>query len=224
MKDALAQISKAYDKTVEQFYQGVHPHDSVPEEFRNSPEMKTFMQQRCSSAEPANKAYLDPQPGMKYLDAGCCANLANYRFDLWPSVYYGVDVSGELIKAMKSFAAANEISVGGLEVAELSSLPFEDDFFDIATMIGVFEYYPIEYIQRSLTEIHRVLKSGANVIFDIPNLSHPCVETMFKLEAYLGRPNVPTDRAAFEKIMPPLFAIHQIDDSKVMLKYFVTAL
>lgn len=224
MTDALSRISKAYDKTVEQFYQGVHPHDELPQAFRNSPEMTIFMQQQCSSSEPSNKEYLAPRTGMRYLDAGCCANLASYRFDLWPSVYYGVDISADLIKAMRCFAESNQISVGGLEVAELSCLPFEDNFFDIATVIGVFEYYTLEYIQRSIKEIHRVTRSGAKIIFDIPNLTHPCVETMFKLEEYLGRPNIRTNRSDFEEMMSPMFTILKSDDSKVMLKYFLKAI
>jgi len=143
MNDRLKQISRAYDLTVEQHREGIDPLDGLPEGFRNSDEFKAFQKgagsELTGSNAPENRRFLDPQPGMRFLDAGCCANLANYRFDTWPSVYYGVDISSSLIDAMKGFAAHNRISVGGLEVAELAALPFKENFFDIASVIGVLE-------------------------------------------------------------------------------------
>jgi hypothetical protein len=59
------------------------------------------------------------------------------------------------------------------------------------------------------------------MVFDIPNLTHPYVETMFRLEECLGRPNIPKDREQFEDVVQPLFKIERIDDSQVMVKYFV---
>ena len=44
-----------------------------------------------------------------------------------------------------------------------------------------------------------------------------------KLEEYLGRPNIPKSRAEFESLLAPLFTTIKVDDSCVMLKYFVTA-
>lgn len=155
------------------------------------------------------------------LDAGCSANLANYRLDKWQSTYYGVDISSALIDAMKSFAEKENISVGGLMVADISKLPFADNFFDIATVIGVFEYCTIEYIKDALAELNRVLKSQAKVVLDIPNLAHLDVSIMFKLEEYLGRPNIPNSRLAYEEVLKPLFSTERFDDTKVMIKYFV---
>lgn len=106
MKDQLNRIRKAYDLTVEQYRHGIDPLAPVPEAFKNSSEFKTFVaesKKRCNSNASENKAYLDPQPGMRFLNTGCCANLANYRFDQWPSLYYGVDISPALIEAMQEF-------------------------------------------------------------------------------------------------------------------------
>ena len=143
MNDRLKQISRAYDLTVEQHREGIDSLACLPEGFRNSDEFKAFQKgagsELTGSNAPENRRFLDPQTGMRFLDAGCCANLANYRFDTWPSVYYGVDISSSLIDAMKGFAAHNRISVGGLEVAELAALPFKENFFDIASVIGVLE-------------------------------------------------------------------------------------
>lgn len=226
MDQPLDRIRQAYDLTVEQYRGGIDPLAEVSEAFRNSYEFKALMDrnQSCSSGAPENRAYLDPKPGMHFLDVGCCANLHNHRLDQWPATYYGVDISPALIEAMERFVARRQISIGGLHVAEITELPFDDDFFDIADVIGVLEYCTLEYIQSALFELNRVLKPGAKVVLDIPNLEHPLVQTMFQLEQYLGRPNIPHPRDPFEEILKPLFSIERADGSNVMLKYFVRAI
>lgn len=224
MNEQLERIRKAYDLTVEWYNKGIDPLDNVPEELKNLPEFKAFQEETgisCSSGAPENREYLDPQPCMNFLDAGCGGGLAAYRLDRWPSTYYGVDISPRLIRAMQGFAENEKISTGGLWVADLADLPFDDDFFDIAAVIGVFEYHTLDYIAEALKELHRVLKPRARIVMDIPNLEHPHVKVMFKLEEYLGRPNIPKSRSAFEEILTPQFSIERTDDTQVMLKYFV---
>ena len=225
MIDRLQQISDAYDLTVKQYREKIDPLTNVPYEFRNSKEFKEFQQSTGSeitgSNAPENKQYLDPESGMKFLDAGCCANLANYRFDKWPSVYHGIDISPALIDAMKGFVTHQGISVGSLKVAELAALPFDDNFFDIASVIGVLQYADLNYCKSALRELNRVLKNGSRMVVDIPNMKHAHVQTMFKLEEYLGRPNIAKSRTEFEAILTPLFTTVKVDNSHVMMKYFV---
>jgi ubiquinone/menaquinone biosynthesis C-methylase UbiE len=219
------QIRKAYDLAAEQYKKGIHPLKDVPKDFKNSIDFKTFMKDSdpsiIGSNAPENKEYLAPEKGMRFLDAGCGANLANYEFHEWPSIFFGVDISTALIDEMKSYANKHRIQIGGLYVAEITNMPFDDSYFDIALLIGVLEYYSLQYARRALEEVNRVLKPSARMIVDIPNLAHAHVDIMFKLEAYLKRPNIPKLRGDFEKILKPLFYIDNIDDSKVMLKYFV---
>jgi len=219
----LDRIRRAYDLTVEQYNQGMDPLAKVPAAFKNSPEFKAFMEdcRDCNTGASDVRGYLDPQPGMRFLDAGCGGGLASYHLYEWPSTYYGMDVSPKLINAMKDLVKREGIFIGGLYEADLSSLSFPDDFFDIATAIGVFEYYILEYIRKALKELHRVLKPQARVVMDIPNLKHPHVNIMFRLEEYLGRPNIPKERSAFEKMLRRLFSIERVDPSHVMLKYFI---
>ena len=89
------QIRKAYDLTVEQFNEGIDPYGDIPRDVWNFPNFREFMNdasRQCNSAAPDIRAYLSPQSGMRFLDAGCCANLAEYRLDRWPSLYHGVDI------------------------------------------------------------------------------------------------------------------------------------
>jgi SAM-dependent methyltransferase len=164
---------------------------------------------------------LAPKEGMYYLDAGCCANLANYRLDGWPSVYHGVDISPALIGAMKSFVEKKRILIGGLYNTDIANMPFHNEYFDIASAIGVLEYCTLEYTEQGLDELARVLKPGAKIVLDIPNLEHPHVGTMFSLEEYYGRPNIPKERGVFESLLQRAFTPDRVDDSLVMLKYFV---
>ena len=162
MDDQLEKIRRAYDLTVEQFRKGIDPMESVPDDIRNTDFFRSMDSiSNINSAAADIREYLAPEKGMKFLDAGCSANLANYNLGEWPSTYYGVDISPALIAAMKSYTEANNIPVGGLYVADISSLPFKDNFYDIAAVIGVLEYCTLEYIAQALHELHRVLKPGA---------------------------------------------------------------
>lgn len=222
MDDQLEIIRRAYDLTVEQFRKGIVPIESVPDDIRNTDFFQSLSSVKDLNSSAADiRRYLSPEKGMKFLDAGCSANLANYNLGEWPSIYYGVDISPALISAMKSYAERKNIIVGGLYVADISSLPFENDYFDIAAVIGVLEYCTVEYISQALQELHRVLKYGAKAVLDIPNSDHPHAADMQRLETYFGRPNFLHLRPDFEKLLKPLFRIDTIDDSRVMIKYFV---
>jgi ubiquinone/menaquinone biosynthesis C-methylase UbiE len=222
MDDQLENIRRAYDLTVEQFRKGIDPLESVPDNIRNTDFFQSIDSiTNINSAATDIREYLSPEKGMKFLDTGCSANLAKYNLGEWPSTYYGVDISPALIEAMKRFVKEANISVGGLYVADISSLPFENDFFDIAAVIGVLEYCTLEYIETSLQELHRVLKPGAKAVIDIPNSTHPHATDMQRLETYLGRRNFLHSRSDFEKLVIPLFRINNADDSRVMIKYFV---
>ncbi len=222
VNDQLRQVRKAYDLTVIQHRTGIDPYASVPQEIRTLPGYREIIGNPLAGSNAADiKEYLKPMRGMRFLDGGCCANLANYRLDRWPSTYFGVDISPELISAMKTFVEENGITIGGLYNTDLAAMPFDDDFFDIAAMIGVLEYCTPEYAERVLQELYRVLKPDARMVMDLPNLAHPYIETMFRLEEHLGRPNIPKDRHTFERVLARQFIAERVDEIGVMLKYFV---
>ena len=103
MDEQLIKIRQAYNRTVAEYNAGVDPREAIPKEFRNSDEYKSFMAEvgtSCGSGSPGIREWLRPRTGMRFLDGGCCANLANYRLDRWPCTYYGVDISPALMEAM----------------------------------------------------------------------------------------------------------------------------
>ena len=226
MEEQLEIIRKAYDLTIEMYNKGINPLDNIPEEIKNSNGYKSLISNKnlSNSSAPDIREYLNPSHGMRFLDAGCSANIANYRLDRWTSTYYGIDISTRLIQAMQNYVNRNKLNIGGLYVADVSRMPFEDGFFDIAAMIGVLEYHTFEYLQQALLELNRVLKPASKVILDIPNQDHPYVGDMVKIEKFLKRPNFIHSRKNFEELLTKLFLIERIDDSQVMIKYFIRAI
>ena len=224
-EEQLNRIRKAYSTAIRDFLTGISPLSKVPKKFLRSRTFKAFLKKAdpsiVGSAAPDIKEFLKPAPEMKCLDAGCCANLAAYRLDKWPSTYYGIDYSPIVIYEMKKFVSLNNLRIGSLDTAEIIDMPYANDFFDIAMVIGVFEYLSMDYSAQAIEELYRVLKSGARMVLDLPNLVHPHIKTMFQLEEYLGRPNIPKSRDRFEQYLSPLFTIVNIKDTNVMLKYFV---
>jgi SAM-dependent methyltransferase len=223
MEQQLARIRQAYDLTVDQYEEGVDPLEDVPVELKDAPEFRAFMDEAadwCNSGSPDVREYLDPSSGLRFLDVGCAASLKVHRMHDWPSTYYGVDISPRLIEAMQNYVADNFIEVGGLYVADAANMPFEDDYFDIAAMIGVLEYCTFDYVESALREMRRVLKMDGKVVMDIPNSGHLHADMMFSLEECLGRPQYSHERSMFERAAAEHFEIESVDASRVMLKYF----
>lgn len=225
MFEQLNKIRQAYDLTVEYFNNRIDPMVNVPAEFKSSAKFKAFQEDSddCNSGADDIREFLKPEAGMNFLDMGCCANLVNYQLYNWPSKYYGIDISGSLINEMNLFVQRQGLNIGGLYVGEVSNLPFEDVFFDIATMIGVMEYWELDYIKSALEELNRVLKTEARLVVDLPNLDSQHCQTMFELEEYLNRPNVEKPRKDFENILLQYFNADDVNDKHVMIKYFVKA-
>ncbi len=224
MKKQIEKIRAAYNLTVYQYKNSINPLREVPDKFRNSKELADLLRHcdgNTNSKAKAIKAYLEPKKKMKYLDAGCSANLVNYRLYEWPSIYYGIDISDALVNAMRGFSENNKLSIGELKIAEICSIPFPSDFFDIASLIGVLEYCTFEYARDSMFEFYRVLKPQSRFILDIPNKSHKLYPVMEKLEKLLKRPMKRFERNTFEEMLNIFFTIVDIDDSRVMIKYFL---
>lgn len=226
MKRQLEKIREAYDLTVEQYWQGVNPLDNIPQDIKSTSYYESLIADSRALGSGAHdvRDYLSPEAGMRFLDAGCSANLVNYRLEQWPSTYYGVDISPALVDAMKEFTAQENIGIGGLYVADIAGLPFDDNFFDIATVIGVLEYGTLEYIGKALMELNRVCKPEARVVLDIPNREHPHAKDMARLEEYLGRPIYHYAHSSIEELLAPIFAIERTDNSRLMIKYYVRVL
>ena len=100
----------------------------------------------------------------RLLDIGCGTHplfLVNTEF----SEKYGVDKVAEPGAAS---GLPGGISLIRCDPEKDGTIPFESDFFDVVTMLAVFEHIEPVRLPGILAEIHRVLKPGGRYILTTP--------------------------------------------------------
>jgi len=70
------------------------------------------------------------------------------------SLYYGVDISNEIIQTLNNFVEENDLHIGSLYSGSVHETPFNNNEFDIGDCIGVLEYYDKYFVEKVLKEIH----------------------------------------------------------------------
>jgi SAM-dependent methyltransferase len=215
-------IAYSYDINIQLHKIGMNQYKYLPNRYFNDPAWKDLVASDFNSDGKDIKRFLKPQASQNYIDLGCYINLINLELHKWPCVYYGVDISGEIIKVLKEFVKREKIPIGGLYKRGLDKLPFKNKLFQIGTCINVLEYHDKEYVNIAMKEIHRVLDINAKFVCDIPNKQHPAFKLMLKIENYLGRPNLfQYQRSTFERMIKPLFDIVNLNDKELMIRYYL---
>ena len=90
------------------------------------------------------------------------------------AICYGIDGSPKMLEQLRRKIRQQrlESNVKEIRVCEADKLPYQDNFFDWVTCIGMFQYYPIGYAETVLSEIRRVLKPSKKCLIDIVNPTH----------------------------------------------------
>tara|TARA_B100001971_G_C18160969_1_gene521341 strand:- start:559 stop:1155 length:597 start_codon:yes stop_codon:yes gene_type:complete len=78
--------------------------------------------------------------------------------------------------------STDNINIGKFDLESGSKLPFENDFFDVITMLAVFEHIKSEKILIAIPEIRRVLKPEGRFILTVPS---PWTEELLRVMAVL---------------------------------------
>lgn len=116
---------------------------------------------------------LNIKPGYRILDIGCGSGrhtCAAYRFKDVSAI--GADLNpaelGEARERLQLQERLDENHGGmwGLTMADVSAIPFEDNFFDLVICAEVLEH--IEDDRSAASEIIRVLKPGHNLVISVP--------------------------------------------------------
>lgn len=113
------------------------------------------------------------KPGEKVLEIGC--GIGSVVFELSRKGYdiTGIDISGEAIEyGRKKYGDIR------LDVQAAETLPYEDESFDAVLSFDLFEH--IASIDKHVSEVGRVLRSGGHYLFQTPNkYSNVIYETLW---------------------------------------------
>ncbi len=120
----------------------------------------------------AVRRYLDALPAStRVLDAGCGE---------------GVIVDEYADRLAMTGLDAN-YSSAHVTQGSLTALPFPDGSFDRALCLDVLEHLAYEEQPRALSELHRILRPGGEVLVSVPNLAHLQSRIQFLLRGRLIR-------------------------------------
>lgn len=117
----------------------------------------------------------------KILDIGCGPGI--YTRDLLQRGWevWAMDISPRMLEmAKQSISDIPEANRSHFISGQVESLSFDDSFFDAVICIGVIPY--VNSLEKTISEILRVLKPGGCVIFQLSNRLAP-----FKIEDFLKR-------------------------------------
>lgn len=102
----------------------------------------------------------------KVLDAACGTGYGSAILSKTAASVFGVDISKEAISYAKNNYSAPNIS---FSVADIESLPFEDNFFDVVVSFETIEHVDTQKQEKFLSEVKRTLKKDGIFIVSTPN-------------------------------------------------------
>jgi SAM-dependent methyltransferase len=112
-------------------------------------------------ANRANSLIPDIARSGRILDVGCGSYpvfLSHTRF----AERYGLDRVGS------AHVEDPGLKLVAHDIADSSGLPFDSDFFDVVSMLAVFEHLETPTLRRLLQDIHRVLRPGGIYVMTTP--------------------------------------------------------
>lgn len=137
---------------------------------------------------------------------------------------YGIDISKKMLNTLELKAKKLNIE-WKLEVKQGSAekIPYPNGFFDWVTCIGMFEYYPIEYVKKCLKEINRVLKSRGKVIIDFPDKKDSKIMKFKSKEESIGHKLFLYDKTfLIETIRTQGFQIKKIKKTGIEIQFLLS--
>lgn len=121
------------------------------------------------SEYPIPKLRLPPGENRRFLEVGC--NWGRWCIAAARSGYHpiGIDPSLKSIRAANRVARQLGIRASYI-VADGRYLPFRDQAFDQAFSYSVLQHLSKQNAIETLSEVHRVLRDGANALIQMPNV------------------------------------------------------
>lgn len=203
-------VAKSYNRTIELSKEGFNQYTNLPTTITSMAYYEDYLcQDDRDSGNTRIKEYLDPNNDMLFIDLGCCFNLIEADYDQWKSLYYGVDISSQVIDVLKNYIRENSLCIGGVFLEDMINTHFADNMFDIGSCIGSLEYYEANIVEQAILEISRILKKHGKFVLDIPDITSKEYSVSRVIEEYLGRKDdFNLSEGAFEKILTEHFIIN----------------
>ena len=108
------------------------------------------------------------------LDAGCgLGGRTAYYSEKGATSIVGIDMDESHIKYAREFAEFKKIKNTTFQVANFIDIPLESDQFDVIILNDVMEHIRIDYLERALPELRRVLKPGGRLFLEFPPWTSP---------------------------------------------------
>lgn len=227
MNNQLELVAKSYDKAIDLGRKGIDSYKELPEFITNHPDYPLFQKMQMDemlsdSGRQEIVDYLSPTKDMCFIDLGCCLNLMFRGYDHWSSMYHGVDISSKTIQLLHEFVAKNKLVIGSLYCGSMHETPYESNFFDIGACIGSLEYFEKDFVEKAITEAHRILKPCGKFVLDIPHIGSPESRIAMIIEEYLGRADkFKLSSQEFDDMLMDYFEIEKTEKVGPMIQYFL---
>ena len=194
----------ALENTTKRFEREYRQEDfDLPSEVEDIPifeEWKTgSLQNRISSKFWELKT---PKKKQTWLDIGCGLSFLIYPWYEWDAFFSGQEVSTVARDTLMSRGPQlNSKLFRGVKLGAGHLLDYENNQFDSAIATGWSCYYALDYWERVIAEVKRVLKPGGNFIFDVIDPESPLAEDWAILETYLGAEVLLTPLSEWRSLM-----------------------
>ncbi len=147
---------------------------------------ETYLQALLRVSAPTHAAYLLPylEPGLRVLDFGCGPGTISIGLaeTVSPGEVHGVDMESSQIELARMFARRYGRENALFQVGDVTDLPFEDGFFDVAHCHNVLMHVPDT--QAVLREVSRVVKASGIIasreMISGSSFTHPDFEVLRK--------------------------------------------
>jgi ubiquinone/menaquinone biosynthesis C-methylase UbiE len=111
------------------------------------------------------------KPGEVVLDIATGTGTFLIEMAKMGAICYGLDQSPKMLENLKIKVKKYKIKINveKVNIGTADKLPYHNEIFNWIVCIGMFEYYPLDYIEVLLSEIVTALKREGHCFIDIAN-------------------------------------------------------